>query len=239
MDMDGYMLKKLMEDRHFGEPDVMEKFRDFMRFERGGSSGGSSSRSGNSGNSGGSYERMRRRREMEDFFDDFGPEEGFYSRWRGRSGSGYRRREGFGEDREFREMFEGMDESEKREMWEAMMEFQEGGRGKHFNRSNARYEVSELCHTENGNKHIGEKYSMEKAEEIHKKYKSLLPEGVTAEDVYVAINCHYHDFAQLYKAWFGDNIDTKIIESAIVFWFKDEKFPEGDKLHKYFKKMMR
>lgn len=233
--MDGYILKKLMEDRRMKEPDMIERFKDFMRFEQGGRSSGSSS---GSGSSGGSYERMRRRREMEDFFDGFDPEENFYSRWRGRSGGGSsRRREGFGEDQDFQEMFENMGDSEKRELWETLMGFQENGRSRHFNHSNAKYIVSELCHTEGGNKHVGEKFSIEKAEEIYKRYKSILPEDVTMADVYVAINCHYHDFAQLYKAWFGDSIDTKIIESAIVFWFKDEKFPEGDKLYKYFRKM--
>ena len=81
------------------------------------------------------------------------------------------------------------------------------------------------------------KYSMEKAEEVFRRYKSILPSEVTVADVYVAINCHFHDFAQLYKAWFGDNIDTKIIESAIVFWFKDEEFQDGEKLWKYFNYM--
>lgn len=51
---------------------------------------------------------------------------------------------------------------------------------------------------------------------------------------YVAINNHYHKYAQLFKAWFGDNIDTKIFEAAIVFWFKDDEFPENEKLWKFF-----
>lgn len=79
--------------------------------------------------------------------------------------------------------------------------------------------------------------SQEDAEEVFRRYKSILPSEVTVADVYVAINCHFHDFAQLYKAWFGDNIDTKIIESAIVFWFKDEEFQDGEKLWKYFNYM--
>lgn len=31
----------------------------------------------------------------------------------------------------------------------------------------------------------------------------------------------YHDYVELFKSWFGDNVDQKIIESAIIFWFKD------------------
>lgn len=40
---------------------------------------------------------------------------------------------------------------------------------------------------------------------------------------------------ELFKAWFGDNIDTKIIESAINFWFKDDDYKGGCKIWKYFK----
>lgn len=43
------------------------------------------------------------------------------------------------------------------------------------------------------------------------------------------------DYCELFKAWFGDNIDTKIIESAINFWFKDDDYKGGCKIWKYFK----
>lgn len=36
-------------------------------------------------------------------------------------------------------------------------------------------------------------------------------------DVYVAINAQYHDYCELFKAWFGDSVDSKIVESAINF----------------------
>lgn len=186
-----------MEDRGTRESDLMEKFKDFIRSERGSI------------------------RHYEDS-DPFGE----YS---------YRRREH--SDSDLYRMMENMDDSEKRRMWETMLESHEGRRGRHFSPSYAKSEVEEMSHIENGNRHKGEKYTMEKAEEVYRRYKSVLPEEVTAADVYVAINCHFHDFAQLYKAWFGDNIDTKIIESAIVFWFKDEEFPDGEKLWKYFNNM--
>lgn len=50
-----------------------------------------------------------------------------------------------------------------------------------------------------------------------------------------AIKLHYHDYCELFKAWFGDGIDQKIIESAIIFWFKDDDHREGSKLWNYFK----
>lgn len=42
-------------------------------------------------------------------------------------------------------------------------------------------------------------------------------------------------YCELFKAWFGDGIDQKIIESAIIFWFKDDDYREGSKLWNYFK----
>lgn len=43
------------------------------------------------------------------------------------------------------------------------------------------------------------------------------------------------DYANLFKSWFGDRIDHKVIESAIVFWFKDEDNPGTAKLVNYFR----
>lgn len=50
---------------------------------------------------------------------------------------------------------------------------------------------------------------------------------------YVAINAQYHDYAKLFEEWFGGNIDNKVFESAITFWFKDIDF-DGDKVWEYF-----
>lgn len=47
---------------------------------------------------------------------------------------------------------------------------------------------------------------------------------------------NYHDYCELLKAWLGDNIDTKIVESAINFWFKDDDYKSGgSKVYKYFR----
>lgn len=41
---------------------------------------------------------------------------------------------------------------------------------------------------------------------------------------------------QVSLLWFGDNIDTKVVESAINFWFKDDDYKSGDnKVYKYFR----
>lgn len=42
-----------------------------------------------------------------------------------------------------------------------------------------------------------------------------------------------HDYAKLFEEWFGGNIDNKVFESAITFWFKDVDF-DGDKVWEYF-----
>lgn len=43
----------------------------------------------------------------------------------------------------------------------------------------------------------------------------------------------FHDYAKLFEEWFGGNIDNKVFESAITFWFKDVDF-DGDKVWEYF-----
>lgn len=58
-------------------------------------------------------------------------------------------------------------------------------------------------------------------------------DGGNRRDVYVAINAQYHDYAKLFEEWFGGNIDNKVFESAITFWFKDVDF-DGDKVWEYF-----
>ena len=50
-----------------------------------------------------------------------------------------------------------------------------------------------------------------------------------------AINEAYrrNAYAKLFEEWFGGNIDNKVFESAITFWFKDVDF-DGDKVWEYF-----
>lgn len=48
-----------------------------------------------------------------------------------------------------------------------------------------------------------------------------------------AINRAYRRNAKLFEEWFGGNIDNKVFESAITFWFKDVDF-DGDKVWEYF-----
>jgi len=86
--------------------------------------------------------------------------------------------------------------------------------GEHFTESEAKYLVADMYHTENGRKYSGEKFDKHSG-------KYYLPTSITVADMYVAVNSQYHDYAELFKNWFGDGIEQKIVESAIVFWFKD------------------
>lgn len=105
--------------------------------------------------------------------------------------------------------------------------------GYHFDEHEAREVVEQMYHVKDNKKYIGEKYDMNKAHEICERYKEVLPNDVEPCDVYVAINAQYHDYAKLFEEWFGGNIDNKVFESAITFWFKDVDF-DGDKVWEYF-----
>lgn len=105
--------------------------------------------------------------------------------------------------------------------------------GYHFNEYEAKEVVEQMYHVKDNKKYIGKKYDMNKAHEICERYKEVLPNDVEPCDVYVAINAQYHDYAKLFEEWFGGNIDNKVFESAITFWFKDVDF-DGDKVWEYF-----
>lgn len=106
-----------------------------------------------------------------------------------------------------------------------------------FSDEDARYIVAQMYHTSSGRKHSGEHYDMTKAKEICERYRGIIPANASHADVYIAINAQYHDYCELFKAWFGDNIDVKVFESAVNFWFKDDDYTEENKVYKYFKCM--
>ena len=103
----------------------------------------------------------------------------------------------------------------------------------HFDEYEAKEVVEQMYHVKDNKKYVGEKHDMNKAHEICERYKEVLPNDVEPCDVYVAINAQYHDYAKLFEEWFGGNIDNKVFESAITFWFKDVDF-DGDKVWEYF-----
>lgn len=128
-------------------------------------------------------------------------------------------------------------DKEKRLNMDRMMRYMRnsmrGSESEHFTESEAKYLVADMYHTENGRKYSGEKFDMYKAKEICERYRGILPTSATVADVYVAINSQYHDYAELFKNWFGDGIEQKIVESAIVFWFKDADCKAENKVVEY------
>lgn len=110
----------------------------------------------------------------------------------------------------------------------------DGTEDRHFDKRSAEVAVSEMYHGMNGRIYKGERYSIEKASEIKERYSGLIPKDSTCWDVYVAVNAQYHDYCELFTAWFGEDIDIPVIESAVKFWFNDEDFKDGHKVWRYF-----
>lgn len=91
----------------------------------------------------------------------------------------------------------------------------------------AKWQVSTMYHTaDNGKICKGEIYNYDCAKNVFDKYVRNINSSITVWDVYVAINAQYHDYIRLYSEWFRNinknELDNKIIESAITFYFKDE-----------------
>ena len=170
------------------EHEFMDKFKDFMdKYRR------SSMRHGREG--------------------DFMPMDDFYMRRHNRPDESMDMFDSRGD--RFNES--GMRSGDMDRMMRYMRNSMRGSESEHFTESEAKYLVADMYHTENGRKYSGEKFDMYKAKEICERYRGILPTSATVADVYVAINSQYHDYAELFKNWFGDGIEQKIVESAIVF----------------------
>ena len=217
--MDELMMYNYLKSKGMGgmsEHEFMDKFKNFMnKYRR------NSMRHGYEGDF---YPveddfYMRRHGSPDEFMDMFGPRnERFSDRYnRGMRDS----------------MRGGMRDDDMYRMMRYMRESMRGG--EHFDELEAEHLVSDMYHTENGRKYTGEKFDMHKAKEICERYRGVLPTSVTPADVYVAINSQYHDYAELFKNWFGNDIEQKVVESAIVFWFKDADAKSENKLVEYFR----
>lgn len=134
----------------------------------------------------------------------------------------------------FKKVTEDMNPSEKGQFVDRLKDY-DNKPMEHFNESYAKYIVSKMWHTDDsGRKCMGEKYDMLMAKEVCERYRGMVPSAVTYSDVYIAINSQYHDYHCLFKKWFGEDVDYKIIESAIRYWFKDEDYGSS-KLWDHFK----
>ena len=106
----------------------------------------------------------------------------------------------------------------------------------HLTENQAKDMVSKMYHINSNRKYIGEKFDIYKAKEICERYRSMIPKEANYIDVYLAINSQYHNYICLFKQWFDENdIDCKIIQSAIHYWFNDDDWAYKDKIQKLFK----
>lgn len=213
--MDELMMYNYLKSKGMGgmnEHEFMDKFKSFMnKYRR------NTMRHGGEGNFFPMEDDiyMRRHGNPDEFMDMFGSRNERFS------------------DRYNRGMRDSMGDEDMYKMMRYMRHSM--NEGEHFDESEAKYLVADMYHTENGRKYTGEKFDIHKAKEICERYRGILPTSVTPADVYVAINSQYHDYAELFKNWFGNDIEQKVVESAIVFWFKDADAKSENKLMEYFR----
>lgn len=208
--MDDILMLEMLKNKGMGDREFSDHMRKYFteNFARGR----------------GGYGRGRRDAEYGDFFESEN-----YNKELDRYDDYYTNRHS---DNSMESMIRNMSPQDKRRMFEMMSN--ESSHGGHFNEQYAKYIVSQMYHTEGGRKYVGEKFDMVKAKEVCERYRGIIPQTITHADVYVAINAQYHDYCELFKAWFGEAIDSKITESAINFWFKDDDWKGGCKIYEYF-----
>ena len=159
---------------------------------------------------------MRRASLMGDFYDDRMYDDFYVNRH---------------SDAQLEDILDDLDADDKEKLFKMIMS--EGGG--QMGDDKAKHLVSKMYHTSGGRKYVGEKFDMAKAKEVYERFRGVIPSSATPADVYIALNAQYHDYCDLFKAWFGDNIDSKIVESAVNFWFKDNDYKGSNKVHDYFK----
>lgn len=120
-----------------------------------------------------------------------------------------------------------VEKQDNKTFWKSMRKLHESIKGAHFDEEYAKWQVSTMYHTaDNGKICKGEIYNYDCAKNVFDKYVRNINSSITVWDVYVAINAQYHDYIRLYSEWFRNinknELDNKIIESAITFYFKDE-----------------
>lgn len=124
-------------------------------------------------------------------------------------------------------VFDYVEKQDNKTFWKSMRKLHESIKGAHFDEEYAKWQVSAMYHTaDNGKVCKGEIYNYDCVKNVFDKYVRNINSSITVWDVYVAINAQYHDYVRLYSEWFRNinknELDNKIIESAITFYFKDE-----------------
>lgn len=135
------------------------------------------------------------------------------------------------------ELLEEMSHPHPERYWQFMRDTHEVFYGKHFDREYAEWQVEQMHHKCGDKAYKGEHWTFEETTSVMQKYKPTLPPEVTACDFYVALNSQWHDYHCFIKNLFPteEEVEKAIIESAVVFWFKDDDYPTNDKVWCYFR----
>ena len=112
------------------------------------------------------------------------------------------------------EAMECLKEKDPEKYDEAMRDLHEVFCGPHYNEPFARKDVASMHH-----KNI---------EQVTSAAKGLsVPSTATLWDVYVALNANWHDKEVKFAEWFGQDLEKRIVEDAISFYFNDADAPDG------------
>lgn len=132
------------------------------------------------------------------------------------------------------ELLESIREVHPELYWKFMREEHALMYDNHYTEDFARWDVSQMFHTEDNEEVRGEYFSATQAEKFAKDKKIEY-----FWDVYVAVNANYHDKVRLFSKWFEDSeeVDDKIVSDAMAFYFEDEDAADG-KIWRYINGMM-
>lgn len=109
---------------------------------------------------------------------------------------------------------------------EAMRDLHEVFCGPHYNDFFAREDVAGMHHkSAKGEVVKGEHWNMEQVTAAIKGVS--IPGNVNIWDVYVALNANWHDKEVKFAEWFGQDVEKRIVEDAISFYFNDADAPDG------------
>lgn len=109
------------------------------------------------------------------------------------------------------------------------MQMHEDFCGPHYNKEIAESVVDKMYRkSDSGDVVYGGHWSLAQVQEVFTAYKSSFKNPKdNVYDLYVALNATYNDLVRVFKSDFPENYEKKIVEYAIVFWFKDDDAPEG------------
>lgn len=109
---------------------------------------------------------------------------------------------------------------------EAMRDLHEVFCGPHYNEPFARKDVASMHHKNAKGEIIkGEHWNIEQVTTAAKGLS--VPSTASLWDVYVALNANWHDKEVKFAEWFGQDVEKRIVEDAISFYFNDADAPDG------------